>query len=481
VTLAPSGIVVGQTPSVAFSSTLFQKVRNSTVLIDATDCNSASREGTGFIWLQLDQIATALHVVAGCKTITVKSESTSAQRKGRIGKLLVGPDLALIILDSKLTGMDPMSFATSTPSDTDELQVIGYPEGIPKMNNTHLRLRSGGLKLRDNVPKFVSDKLDVSKSPDPDLEFTSIEGHLLPGLSGAPIVNANGELVAIGDGGLDDGMTGISWAIPVLRLNDLATSPDTLAQIPVQLVPQLFAAEKTLTSGFTVSCGNDIFRKTRTVGPDIVQSSDDPNGLLVLANGGGIDFSQARWDVYQHKESGATFVVPADAAISSTNGMCIATSSDGTKTLRIASRSSGPLLNAPGTAPNNVFVAAQQFEMATLGQFGWGVDPRWSYNAPQPRFDGLLVTRKMLLHYLPGFPPNAPQVDAEVFETLASRNGNFLGVSALESPHNFAMLDARIACRMNPSNLPNCAAILADATEWAQFVLSAHLSTFPIG
>ena len=48
-----------------------------------------------------------------------------------------------------------------------------------------------------------------------------LESDLVPGDSGAPIFNSQGEVVAIGMGGLRSGTIGVSWAVDSLKLHDL--------------------------------------------------------------------------------------------------------------------------------------------------------------------------------------------------------------------------------------------------------------------
>ena len=111
------------------------------------------------------------------------------------------------------------------------------------MSSDSLHLRFSGKKLRDIVPPSVAIELSSAGSPSLDLDITSIEGHLLPGDSGAPIFNKQGRVVAIADGGLANGRVGISWAIPVKYLNDLAASPEIAQGREVGQIKALFSAE----------------------------------------------------------------------------------------------------------------------------------------------------------------------------------------------------------------------------------------------
>jgi S1-C subfamily serine protease len=55
-----------------------------------------------------------------------------------------------------------------------------------------------------------------------------LDGHFLPGLSGAPIFDVSGKVVAIGSGGLKSGAASVSWAVPALHLEALLLSQERL-------------------------------------------------------------------------------------------------------------------------------------------------------------------------------------------------------------------------------------------------------------
>jgi hypothetical protein len=52
------------------------------------------------------------------------------------------------------------------------------------------------------------------KSPNLAMQVLSIEGHLLPGHSGAPLFDEDNKLIGVGNGGLQAGAIEVSWAIP---------------------------------------------------------------------------------------------------------------------------------------------------------------------------------------------------------------------------------------------------------------------------
>ncbi|MCI5191215.1 MAG: DUF1566 domain-containing protein, partial [Candidatus Electrothrix sp. AS4_5] len=86
--------------------------------------------------------------------------------------------------------------------------------------------------LTEGTHKPMEDR----KSPNIDLEVISLEGHLLPGHSGAPILNKNNEVIGIANGGLKDGSAGVCWAVPYNKIKFVSKSlkEQELASLPIK-------------------------------------------------------------------------------------------------------------------------------------------------------------------------------------------------------------------------------------------------------
>ena len=56
--------------------------------------------------------------------------------------------------------------------------------------------------------------MQARSSPSTKLQIASLQGPLVPGHSGAPVVDQDGSVVAIANGGLQKGTVGFGWAIP---------------------------------------------------------------------------------------------------------------------------------------------------------------------------------------------------------------------------------------------------------------------------
>ena len=449
-------------------------LKKSVVRIDASQCAGSGRTATGFIWRQQDFVVTALHVVSGCGTVTIYSEVSGQTRPARVIHSLRSQDLVMLQLGSPIPGTDVLEIAAQSPAITEDLEALGYPLSIPRLENTTVRLRYGGRQLKDIVPQDVVNELRALGSPSPDIDITDIEGHLLPGHSGAPIFNSNGRLVAIADGGLENGAVGASWGLPASNLTRLIASTEPLAGQATRS-SHLFAAEVSAEDGPVLNCGGASFKKIRTLRyDDILHATDDPVGLqqIIAAAGPNIPLSTFTFDVYQQTSSGATFVVPGGSNVASESGMCVSRSASGNVSLR------AQLVSAPNDQGGQQ--ASVRYEQLIAGDTNWQVDPAWSYAMAVPRFDGLWKRRKSAVHYQPS-PGFGMTMNATVFESLLDRNGVFLGVTAVNSKWTPDVVQVQQACKMNSQLPPLCSAPLSDFGEWVQAVIAAHLATFPIG
>jgi hypothetical protein len=172
-------------------------------------------------------VVTALHVVAGCARITVYWEKHSGvTQRAQIVRVLNGIDLALL----EATGAPgkPLAADARRPRVDAQLEVLGYYLAVPTMDSKPLRVTFGSSRLRDMLPTHVRRELQQSGAIDLDMEIVRLDGHLLPGLSGAPIFDVSGKVVAIGSGGLKSGAASVSWAVPALHLEALLRSQERL-------------------------------------------------------------------------------------------------------------------------------------------------------------------------------------------------------------------------------------------------------------
>jgi hypothetical protein len=435
---------------------------------------SDGRIATGFLWTNPDTAVTALHVVAGCGNVTVYYEGQRVSRSAKVEKVLRHADLALLRIADAPSGrvlvVDPVD-----PSLTEPLAALGYPLQIPSMTNTELHLRYGGKTLRAIVPDSVAQALSGG-SPSLDLEIDFIEGHLLPGNSGAPIFNQRRKLVAIADGGLENGAAAVSWGIPAKFLMQLASSNESTNTPPAaggtRSSHVLFAAEAEARNLGEETCSGLTLTRLRSV-PflQLAQSVDSPVGLQQLVQNFGVDPSLFQFDVYQHLPSGATFVVP--------HGSKLNQNASGDCTISAPAYHIEMLLQvAVMNSTSEVAAKGNAFELAWAGGSpkGWIIDPQWSNAAPVTRFDGLVVMRRAYKHIANVFTGFEDQYG---FEAAAMRRNVFIGLST-KYTWTPQFRQQVMSCRMTPI-MPQCRPVLEFSLAFAESVLAVQLTTFPVG
>ncbi|HKS29636.1 MAG TPA: trypsin-like peptidase domain-containing protein [Pyrinomonadaceae bacterium] len=210
-------------------------------VVKVKNCKSnprCSRSLTGFRLRGIKGIVTALHGVADAGDIRVLGEQGSARFNGslRLTKVDIARDLAL--LTSSETAAAPaegLEAAVNVNWNTmDRVTVIGRPLNIMTNQATELKLRRPQLViLRDIVSPNIAVKLLERRSPDPDREVVSISDTLLPGHSGAPILNSQNQVLAVANGGLEGGFAEFCWAIPWEKVNlvDARAAAGALAEL----------------------------------------------------------------------------------------------------------------------------------------------------------------------------------------------------------------------------------------------------------
>lgn len=241
-------------------------------------------------------IATSLHGVAGAKSISALNRATKAYAALTIRKVDIAHDLA-IIGSGEIDREPAWPVFPSGPLPVPNVEVVlwGHPYGLIQTDTT-ARVRTPALPIfLDVLPTSVRQPYIDRKSPDTADAVLFLQGPLVPGLSGAPVV-ASGKLVGVGDGGLEGGSTQLTWAIPldshVVWVDppaDLtAFSKDTrlfsdVADVPPELPiaqtvasgPDDLGADHFATTTVAVSEGGEVEYQTET------RTQDPSNGFCV--------------------------------------------------------------------------------------------------------------------------------------------------------------------------------------------------------
>lgn len=449
---------------------VINSVKPAVLRVEARDCaDGQSRTGTGFLFEAADQVVTALHVVAGCDRLAVFHQENEATVRARIERSVAGSDLALLKLANGIEAR-PL-FGAETPLVANHrMLAFGYKIGQPTRSDTELRLTSGSARLRDMLNDEARRAVQAAGLPSLDLSILRLDGHLLPGLSGAPIIDASGKVVGVGDGGLEGGAVSISWGIPASELARLKAAPESaVASVDVRRAAPLFAADIAANpSGAVIVCGERSFRLLRTRQfADLAATTDSPltvQQFVAAMQQAGINPSAFSYDIYVEERSGAAVAIPAGWSVESDpeDGYCFTGGPSSGTEMRFVGQTVRDLFDAEAK------VIAFENMVVDEGLYQAQIDPNWTYPSAYIRPDGLIVNRKSAGL----FPVNTLSGLSAGYgmETLLVREDLFVGVVAYD----------RSPCRYQPY-APECNPAQPVHIEFVQAAVGAALSTMPCG
>ncbi len=178
--LISRSLAPGLPPSTAtIDAATIVAARRGVVRIRAKACG-VTVSGTGFV-SDLGEVTTAAHVVSGSRSIEITDDD------GRVRPAVVvalDPSLDRARLSLDTGGLAVLR--TGEASIGDEVAVFGFPRG------GGLRVASGGVQEKVSARgRDIFDRRDVVRP------VVVIAANLAPGDSGGPVVNQNGEVVAM--------------------------------------------------------------------------------------------------------------------------------------------------------------------------------------------------------------------------------------------------------------------------------------------
>lgn len=472
-------------PTTAQEQPSAEYVQNATrqvAQVIASQCQGGTqRSGTAFVWPDAEHIVTARHVVAGCAQVRVQFPGGPSLTAMPVRER-AAEDLLVLRLSGP-SGRRPAIVRAALPPIHSRVAAVGYALGAPTPDDKLLTVTSAnreppGALLRDMLPARIRQEVQSSGPWSLDTAILRLDGNLVSGLSGAPLFAADGTVVAIGAGGLQEGASGIVWAVRARYLLEAngwrsvgsvaaLTRPTSIAfadQVPQAQVP-------------TAACGALVLSRARTVSlADLARDTDDPRGLqqILAAVGGALSEGEStRFDVWVDQSTGASIPMPAGTTIISGPVGCMAT-------LGINVGLNIVTFRAPaGPTPmgrEQIQQFSSQFERSFMVPFPYGLPPDnfFTYVTPVSRPDGFVVNRKAW-----GAPqliaPNAVALNY-VFITHMTRGETYAGVSALRQ---FVLpADATQACLTN-GNLQACQIIRPAMETWAMAAIAVHMATMP--
>lgn len=304
---------------------------------------------SGFLWGKNTQVITALHGMnpkASKIIVTCGSQSRAASVK----KVLQNADLVLLETSGALEKCVPLFAQESdpftkikVPAVDAPLKAYGFRPRIRASKSTRLsRAEQSHPFLADIIPDTLHEPFRRLGLPSLELEFYAIDGTIVKGNSGGPVLDLDGYLVGIASGGTDKGALNNNWLLPAFKnIKDLMDSPDT-NQLPQSLSndalkKNLYSAvlinQKVLTQTPTETSeesmdtfaeditaeSNDylwIYTKTRTFKD--IQMTADPESSLAMIYDSIMPTSETEaeaslsFDIYEEEMLGLIIAVPED-------------------------------------------------------------------------------------------------------------------------------------------------------------------------
>jgi hypothetical protein len=284
-------------------------------------CKQDQKVGSGFAWQESTQIVTALHVVAGCRKNLVVIAEHPRKRTSKVSDVpyvLLKSDLAVLALERDID-LEPLNaFGTAAPGRN--YDIWGYPKPSKSMAGDPVAFSkvSESISTLSHLMEEHQYRAEVGVQGYP--EFTApilrIGSTMRPGHSGGPIIDADGRLVAIGDGGLYGGTARVNWAIPSDAIEELLRTRDPWpTQRPNSR--RLMSSGDDAEGKPIILPGGVRFEHSMTeTWRNVIDRSalHDADFLLDRINTAidftGIDFIYDKVEIYEHYETGATIGIP---------------------------------------------------------------------------------------------------------------------------------------------------------------------------
>jgi hypothetical protein len=311
-------------PAVAQFDPTFMESRSARVIAKGV---GETRVSSGFLWKNSEFVVTSLHGVPGGSDVIV--ECLGVKKKANVEKTLARADLILLSVKGLPSGCKPFLTSDHTkPAPYTPLWTFGHHAGARSGTS---RMFVKGYATIERLDTLVSGApLRAIKSfgmPATDLDIYYVEGGLLPGYSGGPVVDKNKKLIGIVDGGLNKGQSAYNWVIPAKYLDDLTSSITSV--IPPQVAQ---SSQRHFSTGIdevdeqTIVTFEEegqkytfVLTKTQSM-TELAATADDAEGVDQLLNVFAPAAHQAaaealNFDIYQEQMLGLIIAVPADQGL----------------------------------------------------------------------------------------------------------------------------------------------------------------------
>ncbi len=273
------------------------------------------KRGVGVVTKYSDYIVTALHVVAGMQNIRVYSKAKGRSVPATIVKIHKASDLALLKLDVALN-LPPLQISDETPNALNQYLIYGYTK-TPEVRESSMDLSTNFFKLTSIIePNTVQYKWLVDNGfPSPSAQIIRLDDPIQHGDSGSPILNTQGQIIGIADGGLRKGVQRMNWGISTkAHLEDLFNSNEYV-NIDQSTLPYLKNARSENTRFNTPGNMNLYYIFSDYLG-SIFETAYEQDKTFVAAykqsalDASGKDIFNLKIDVYEDYDTSATIAIP---------------------------------------------------------------------------------------------------------------------------------------------------------------------------
>lgn len=449
IALALLFLVAVQTPSFA---TIKEEVAKTIVRV-----HSGSKYSTGFFWRDGNTVLTTLHSLSSLNGIEVFVPSIGDWRQATLQKVYLEGDLISLQIGNYTSPNYLSSRYTDVPVVDTRSFTIGYNSGSVKYIDRDFTVGLlEGNTLSDLLPASARHEILNLRFPSLTTQIVYLKGNLLHGFSGSPIVDLQGKLIGIADGGLENGAAGISWCINASHISNLENSNEDPPVLNQSAINTLFASEeyesKDDDGNNTIDINDFRFIKTKTrtfaqlnrTGNYTTFREMGLDQLLGFFTSNGIAYDNFTYDIYVEEKTGATLVIPSDLELTKEGDFLTTQSADGKYKTYI-------ILETTFNVQQTSLDFGNQL-MAQMNTFNWVQDPRLSFLAPLIRPDQVVINRKAF--YTNDFRNYG-------FQVLAGKQNIFFGIFT------------RVMDGLNPANM-----FFYNPSEVAKYNLAAQLTTF---
>ncbi|HUG94068.1 MAG TPA: trypsin-like peptidase domain-containing protein [Planctomycetaceae bacterium] len=205
---------------------LIESIEPSVVRIDVQD-EEGSGNGSGFVVDQDGIVATNYHVIAGVTRATVVfSDGGQAQVIGHV-LLDAGRDIALLKINYPAEKLKPLKLSASLPRKGESVVAFGAPLGLSFSASEGI---VSGIRTQEELAGFNKQA---------EGEWIQTTTPISPGNSGGPLVNHQGEVVAMNTAVLSEGQN-LNFAISSVDIaRAVQQKSATVATLSPETAPKL--------------------------------------------------------------------------------------------------------------------------------------------------------------------------------------------------------------------------------------------------